>query len=142
MPDTTDTYLNRFSVNMGTGIIFTLLYTAPHQFRGMKTIGTVFYVLNIALFLLFLGLSAARYCLYPWVFGRMVRHPVQSQFLGAFPIGLATIVSATALIAVPAFGRRGTWPGRCGGWTSPWRWAAASACRSPCFTCTCSAWTT
>lgn len=142
MPDTTDTYLNRFSVNMGTGIISTLLHTAPHQLRGMKTIGTVFYVLNIALFLLFLGLSAARYCLYPWVFGRMVRHPVQSQFLGTLPIGLATIVSATALIAVPAFGR----------WARDGMGAVVAGRRpgagllhrlaNPCFTCTCSAWTT
>ena len=50
----------RFSVNMGTGIVSVLLHTAPHKFQGMADIGTGFYLLNIALFLLFTALSVAR----------------------------------------------------------------------------------
>ena len=94
-----------FSVSMGTGVISILLHTAPHKFRGMAVIGTVFYVANIALFLLFTALTAARYIIFPWAFGRMIRHPSQSLFLGTIPMALATLVNATVLIAVPAYGQ-------------------------------------
>ena len=35
----------------------------------------------------------------------MAKHPAQLLFVGTFPMGFATIVSATALIAVPRFGQ-------------------------------------
>ena len=93
-----------FSVNMGTGIISILLHTMPHRFEGQTIIATIFYVLNIILFLVFLVLSMARYTLYPWVWMRMLTHSSQSLFVGTFPMGLATIINATVLIAVPAYG--------------------------------------
>ena len=52
--------VHRFSVNMGTGIVSLLLRTAPHKFHGMADIGTGFYFLNIALFVVFTTLSIAR----------------------------------------------------------------------------------
>lgn len=94
-----------FSVVMGTGVISILLHTAPHQFPGMSIIGTVFYVANIVLIVLFTLVTVARYVLYPWALGRMLSHPTQSLFLGTIPMGLATIVNATVLVAVPAYGQ-------------------------------------
>ncbi len=76
----------------------------PHRFEGQTIIATIFYVLNIILFLVFLALSVARYTLYPWVWMRMLTHSGQSLFVGTFPMGLATIINATVLIAVPAYG--------------------------------------
>ena len=93
-----------FSVTMGTGILSTLLHTSPHKFEGEATIGTVLYFINIAIFFAFTVISVARYAIFPWVFGRMLRHPSQSLFLGTIPIGLATIVNATVIIAVPRYG--------------------------------------
>lgn len=94
-----------FAVVMGTGIISILLHTTPHKFPGEAIIGTVFYVANICLIVLFTLLSAARYSIFPWAFERMLRHEGQSLFLGTIPMGLATIVNATVLIAVPAYGQ-------------------------------------
>ena len=94
-----------FSVVMGTGIISILLHTAPHKFPGMAIIGTVFYVANICLIVVFTTVTVARYAVFPWAVGRMLRHPTQSLFLGAIPMGLATIVNATVLIAVPTYGQ-------------------------------------
>jgi len=94
-----------YSVSMGTGILSILLHTSPHRFPGEATIGTVLYFVNIALFVAFTAVSAARYVLYPWALGRMLRHPAQSLFLGTIPMALATIVNATVLIAVPMYGR-------------------------------------
>jgi C4-dicarboxylate transporter/malic acid transport protein len=93
-----------FSVNMGTGILSILFVTIPYSFYGLTTIATIFYILNIVLFLVFLALTIARYVLYPWVFTRMLKHSSQSLFVGTLPMGLATIVNATVLIAVPTYG--------------------------------------
>ena len=105
-----------FSVNMGTGIISILLHTTPHSFPGLDYIAIVFYLLNITLFVLFISLTIARYVLYPWVFMRMLQHSTQSLFIGTLPMGLATIINATVLIAVPAYG---TWA-RDFAWTLWW----------------------
>lgn len=93
-----------FSVNMGTGILSILLHTAPHKFYGMDGIATAIYLINCGLFVLFLGVSFARYTLYPFVMQRLIKHPAQTMFLGTIPMGLATIINATVLIAVPRYG--------------------------------------
>jgi tellurite resistance protein TehA-like permease len=96
--------LTRDCRSHNAGIISILIYSAPHPFSGQYYIAVTFYVLNIVLFCIFLLLSIARYVMYPWVGLLMLQHPVQSLFIGTFPMGLATIVNATALIAVPAYG--------------------------------------
>lgn len=96
-----------FAVVMGTGILSILIYSAPHQFSGQHIVAIVFYVINCVLFALFFILSLLRYTMYPFVFRRMLSHPVQSLYIGTFPMALATIVNATVLIAVPAYG---DWP--------------------------------
>ena len=53
---------------------------------------------------MFLGISLARYTLFPFVIKRLIRHSAQSMFLGTIPMGLATIINATVLIAVPQYG--------------------------------------
>lgn len=93
-----------FAINMGTGILSILLHMAPYQFKGLRHIATAFYILNIALFIIFSIASVLRYTMYPWVLNRMLRHPTICMFLGTIPMGLATIVNATVLIVVPAFG--------------------------------------
>ena len=93
-----------FSVNMGTGILSILLHTSPHRFKGEETIGTVLYFCNIILFLLFTVVSIMRCIMFPWVLWRLLRHPVQSLFLGTIPMALATIVNATIIIVVPRYG--------------------------------------
>lgn len=93
-----------FSVNMGTGILCILLHTMPHCFHGQLIVSTVFYILNIILYVLFLALSVARYVCYPQLWLCMVSHSTRSLFLGTVPVGLATIINATVLIAVPTYG--------------------------------------
>lgn len=43
--------------SMGTGILSIILYTLPYQFRGLKTIGTIVFFLNLVLFVVFLIMS-------------------------------------------------------------------------------------
>ncbi|EAW13284.1 TDT family transporter [Aspergillus clavatus NRRL 1] len=93
-----------FSANMGTGIVSILLNTLPYNGRWLYWISVVIFVLNILLFLVFLICSLLRYIVYPDIFSVMVRHPVQSLFLGTFPMGLATIINMICLVCVPAWG--------------------------------------
>ena len=94
-----------FSVNMGVGIMSILLHTSPHRFKGETVIGTALFLANVAIFLLFAAVTAARYAAFPWAFRRLLAHPSQSLFLGTVPMALATIVNGTALIAVPEYGQ-------------------------------------
>ena len=72
--------------------------------RHAQEIATAFYILNLLLFVTFLGLSIARYTMHPWVVFRMLRHSTISMFLGCIPMALCTIINGTVLIAAPIFG--------------------------------------
>jgi len=93
-----------FSVNMGTGITSILLHELPYQFKGLRIIADIIFGLNVVLFLLFLGISIARYTIWPQMGPLMLFHPSQSLFLGTFAMGMTTIVSMSAIAAAPAWG--------------------------------------
>ncbi|KAK2740140.1 Plasma membrane sulfite pump involved in sulfite metabolism [Myotisia sp. PD_48] len=95
-----------FAANMGTGITAILLKNLPYQFTGLHYIAVVIFVLNVALFALFLCISIVRYVLWPAKFVQMLQHPQHSMLLGTFPMGFATIVNLVVYICVPAWG---TW---------------------------------
>ncbi|EMS18062.1 sulfite efflux pump SSU1, partial [Rhodotorula toruloides NP11] len=96
-----------FVVNMGTGISSILLYNLPYSFNGLKEIAIAIWLLNVVLFSLFLLI--ARYCIFPTVLSAMLYHPVQSLFLGCFPMGFATIVNMTVFVAAERWGGRWIW---------------------------------
>lgn len=116
---------------MGTGISSILLYNLPYSFNGLKEIAIAIWLLNVVLFSLFLLMSmcarlspdagsmtrltlylyvserrSARYCIFPTVLYAMLFHPVQSLFLGCFPMGFATIVNMTVFVAAERWGGR------------------------------------
>lgn len=93
---------------MGTGIVAVLLHALadlyPRFGALLKGIGTVFFALNVLLFGVILIISVLRYTLYPATWSLMLRHPVQSLFLGTLPMGFATIVNMFVAVCVPAWG--------------------------------------
>ena len=91
---------------MGTGIVSILLHNLPYNGSWLYWISVVMFAFNVALFSIFLVISILRYSVYPEIWSAMIRHPAQSLFLGAFPMGLATIVNMIVLVCVPAWG---TW---------------------------------
>ncbi|PWN39968.1 hypothetical protein IE81DRAFT_294067 [Ceraceosorus guamensis] len=93
-----------FSVNMGTGITSILLYQLPYQFKGLHVIAEIIFALNVALFLVFTSISAARYTIWPTMGPTMLFHESQSLFLGTFAMGLATIVNMCALAIGTSWG--------------------------------------
>ena len=95
-----------FSVTMGTGIVSNLLHNLPYNATWLYWLSVFIFALNVLLFSIFSLLSILRYTLYPKIWFIMIRHPVQSLFLGTFPIGLATIINMTVFVCVPVWG---TW---------------------------------
>jgi len=51
------------------------------------------FFLNLLLFILFNILSLWRYIAFPGIWSNMLRHPVQSLYLGTYPMGFATIIN-------------------------------------------------
>ncbi|KAF9244877.1 voltage-dependent anion channel [Melanogaster broomeanus] len=84
-----------FAVTMGTGSISILFHSFPYGTGSqvMKAFTLVFFFLNLVLFVLFTAVSAARYILFPGIWSRMLRHPVQSLYLGTFPMGATPLLT-------------------------------------------------
>lgn len=93
---------NWFTAVMGTGIVS---LTLPHlPVAGAAAAGEALWWLNMTLLTLFTVLSAARLILFPAESRATLLHPVQSLFLGAVPMGLATVINGLIVFGVPHWG--------------------------------------
>ncbi len=80
------------------------LHNLPYIGAWLYWISVIIFALNVVLFVLFLFISIVRYFIYPGLWTAMISHPVVPLFLGAFPIGLSTIIEMIVLVCVPAWG--------------------------------------
>jgi tellurite resistance protein TehA-like permease len=90
---------------MGTGIVSILLHNLPYNAVWLYWLSIVIFTLNVLLFMTGSIITILRYSLYPEIFLAMIKHPVQSMFIGTFPMGLATIINMICLVCVPVWGR-------------------------------------
>ncbi|PAV18997.1 c4-dicarboxylate transporter malic acid transport [Pyrrhoderma noxium] len=97
------------AVNMGTGAISALFHVFPYgsQNRVMQSIAFFFLLLNLLLFIILTLCAVARYTIYRGIWSSMIRHPVQSLYLGCFPMGFATIIISAVGIVYNYFGYGG-----------------------------------
>src|SRR5580700_3804841 len=96
---------NWFTVTMGTGAFALALNQFPLPLPGASDIAGGLWLLDLMLFVLFTILYAAR-----WIFffdgaRQIFWHPVLSMFLGAIPMGLATIINGLLVFGVPFWGK-------------------------------------
>jgi len=70
----------------------------------MKITSLAFFLLNLILFILFSAVTFARYLLFPDVWSIMLQHPVQSLYVGTFPMGAATLISVAVSVVNGEFG--------------------------------------
>ena len=89
---------------MGTGIVSILLNTLPYNGQWLYWISVVLFAFNVLLFTIGCIITFLRYTLYPEIFFAMIKHPVQSMFIGTFPMGFATIINMFCFVCVPAWG--------------------------------------
>ncbi|MBU6420049.1 MAG: TDT family transporter [Proteobacteria bacterium] len=85
---------NWFTVTMGTGVLALLLNQLPGP-AWLPVLAAGIWRANIVLFSVFSLLYAANWLLYPRQAISSLSHPVVPMFLGAIPMGLATITNGT-----------------------------------------------
>lgn len=95
---------NWFTVNMGTGILALTLNQLSFTGVVLHSIAQGLWLLNIALFILFSTLYAARWVLFPHEAARIFGHGVASMFFGAIPMGLATIINGFLAFGIAHWG--------------------------------------
>ncbi|KAI1861409.1 uncharacterized protein JN550_010789 [Neoarthrinium moseri] len=93
-----------FECTMSTGAIATLLGQQPYTFNGLVAIGKVFFVLDLALFVLFSALITARFLMHPSALKTPLHHPHESFFFGTLWVSLALILYGIQEYGVPATG--------------------------------------
>ncbi|KAI1618591.1 voltage-dependent anion channel-domain-containing protein [Exophiala viscosa] len=95
-----------FTLTMATGGIANVLHAVPYRFNGLYTIGLIFFLVNIGLYIIIWAMIIARFVLYPWTFRASFTHPTESLFVAATAVSFGTI-----LINVVEYGT-----GRVGPW--------------------------
>ena len=95
---------NWFTVTMGTGVVALALNQFPVSLPPLHEVGAILWMVNIVLFALFTALYAARWVLYPGAAVLIIDHPVMPMFLGAIPMGLATIVNGFLAFGIARIG--------------------------------------
>ncbi|KAF5385900.1 hypothetical protein D9615_002517 [Tricholomella constricta] len=85
-----------FTIIMGTGVISALASRFPFGAGSiaLEVISLMFFFLNLFLFVIICGMTVARYWLYPEMWNKMLSHPGQGLFVGAFPMGVATLINS------------------------------------------------
>lgn len=64
----------------------------PYQFRGLVTIGTIVFIVDLVFFLLFCALIIARFLIVPKAFISSLRHPVEAFYIGTFWVSISLIL--------------------------------------------------
>ncbi len=95
---------NWFTATMGTGILALALNQFPLAVPGLHWFAEGLWLFNIGLFVLFTLMYLARWIFFFESAMPIFRHPVASMFLGAIPMGLATILNGFLVFGVARWG--------------------------------------
>ena len=95
---------NWFATTMGTGILYIIMLMSPVQLPYQRQVAELLWMSDTGFYLLFAGLLIARLAMFPETIEPLLRHPVQSMFLGAIPMGLIPIVNANLTFGPDLFG--------------------------------------
>lgn len=95
---------NWFTVTMGTGVAALIIAELPFAHELLWQLGAFLWQINIALFTVFSMLYFLRWMLYPAEARQIFSHPAMSLFLGAIPMGLATILNGFLKFGTALYG--------------------------------------
>ncbi|KAL3436318.1 voltage-dependent anion channel-domain-containing protein [Aspergillus tetrazonus] len=81
-----------FTLTMATGGIANVIYSVPYRFRGLDTIGIIFFLANIVFYLVIWAILLTRFYLFPYTFKASLLHPTESLFVPASVVSFGTIL--------------------------------------------------
>lgn len=93
-----------FLQTMSTGSLAVVLAQTPNQFRGLQTIGKIFFILDLVLFVVFNILMATRFVLVPRKLPESLHHPPESLFFGSYWVSISLILNCMQSYGVPSSG--------------------------------------
>ncbi|KAL4956199.1 voltage-dependent anion channel-domain-containing protein [Aspergillus filifer] len=94
-----------FTLTMATGGIANVIYSIPYRFRGLDTIGIIFFLANIVFYFVIWAILLTRFYLFPYTFKASFLHPTESLFVPASVVSFGTI-----LINISQYGTDNTGP--------------------------------
>lgn len=95
---------NWFTVTMGTGVVALILAEFSFLLPSMTQISIELWHANMVMFILFSVLYALRWLIYPQEAKQIFNHPSMALFLGAIPMGLATIINGFLKFGISLYG--------------------------------------
>ena len=78
---------------MSTGALAVVLGQTPNQFTGLKTIGKICFIFDLAIFVLFSLAMVTRFILEPNRLLASLHHPVESLFFGSYWVSISLILN-------------------------------------------------
>ncbi|MCO8314486.1 TDT family transporter [Pseudomonas mandelii] len=95
---------NWFAATMGTGVLALALAQLPVSTPGLHAFAEGLWLFNIALFVVFTAMYAARWVMFFDEARRIFGHSTVSMFFGTIPMGLATIINGFLVFGLPRWG--------------------------------------
>lgn len=95
---------NWFTMTMGTGIVALILPEFPFASDFLWQLATILWQFNTLLFTVFIILYVLRWLIYPQEAKQIFSHPAMALFLGAIPMGLATVLNGFLKYGIPIYG--------------------------------------
>lgn len=95
---------NWFTATMGTGVVALIMTESPVASNFLWQLGSGLWHFNMLLFIFFSILYLLRWVKYPVEAAQIFSHPTMSLFLGAIPMGLATILNGFLKFGVVLYG--------------------------------------
>lgn len=95
---------NWFTVIMGTGVVALILPEFPFAQALLWQVATLLWQFNSLLFVTFTTLYILRWLIYPQEAKQIFSHPSMALFLGAIPMGLATVLNGFLKFGVVIYG--------------------------------------
>ncbi|KAK5097341.1 hypothetical protein LTR24_002210 [Lithohypha guttulata] len=93
-----------FACTMSTGAVAVCITQTPNRFPGLDTIGVIFYIVDLVLFVTFLAAITTRFIMIPKKFIASLHHPVEGLFFGSFWVSVALILNGMQAYGVPHTG--------------------------------------
>lgn len=95
---------NWFTMTMGTGVVVLILPEFPFAQEILWQGATALWQFNTLLFIVFSLVYALRWLIYPQEAKQIFSHPSIALFLGAIPMGLATVLNGFLKYGVALYG--------------------------------------
>ncbi len=95
---------NWFTMTMGTGVVALILPEFPFAHELLWALGTGLWQFNTLLFCTFSLLYILRWLIYPHEAQQIFSHSSMALFLGAIPMGLATVINGFLKYGIALYG--------------------------------------